>query len=299
MKRTLIRRIISYSLVLGAIPVLVFVFATVMPTRYFLLVAIGIAVLSVGSFFLNFEKERNNTAKTVLTAVFAALSTVSRIVFAAVPGFKPVMSMTMFAGMYLGGDAGFLVGALTALLSNFFFGQGAWTPFQMFLWGLIGLLAGVLARPLKKSKIFLCVVGVFVGVMFSMLIDVWSTVWMFGSFNFKQYFAVAAQGIPFMIRYGISNTVFLLLLSEPMRKTMERVLIKYDIGVPSVRAVSENARSIPESGETVRSLPGDEGKSADDGAENGADKDTEKSEISPNYTEKTDFTENVLPGDRD
>ena len=256
MNMTLVRRIISYFLVLGAIPALVFVFATIMPTRYFLLVAIAIAVLSVGSFFLNFEKERNNSAKTVLTAVFAALSTASRIVFAAVPGFKPVMSMTMFAGMYLGGDAGFLVGALTALLSNFFFGQGAWTPFQMFLWGLIGLLAGILAKPLKKSKIFMCVMGVFVGVMFSMLIDVWSTVWMFNSFSFEKYLAVAAEGIPFMIRYGISNTVFLLLLAEPMRKTMERVLIKYDIGVSSFSKVGE--RNAPEG------------------------------EISPNNTEKTD-----------
>lgn len=265
MNRTLFRRIISYFLVLGAVPALVVVFAAVMPGRYFLLVAIGIAVLSVGSFFLNFEKERNNSARTVLTAVFAALSTASRIVFAAVPGFKPVMSMTMFAGMYLGGDAGFLVGALTALLSNFFFGQGAWTPFQMFLWGLIGLLAGVLAKPLKKSRIFLCVVGVLVGVMFSMLIDVWSTVWMFNSFSLEKYLAVAAQGVPFMIRYGVSNTIFLLLLAEPMRKTMERVMIKYDIGVATF------------SGSEKREKPGSK-KSGDP-----------DSEILPNNTEKTDL----------
>jgi len=240
-KATLIRRIISYMLVLTAAPVMVVLFATVMPRRSFLLVAIVMAVVAVGAFCLNFEKEKDNGARTVLTAVFAALSTASRVVFAAVPGFKPIMSVTMFAGMYLGGDAGFLVGALTALLSNFVFGQGGWTPFQMLLWGLIGVAGGLFAPVLKKSKIALCIGGALSGILFSLLIDVWSTVWMKGTFSLPFYLGVITEGLPFTITYAVSNVIFMLILAEPMRKTMERAAVKF--GIEEFRPVPSRKRN--------------------------------------------------------
>ena len=228
-KATLIRRIISYMLVLTAAPVMVVLFATVMPRRSFLLVAIVMAAVAVGAFCLNFEKEKDNGARTVLTAVFAALSTASRVVFAAVPGFKPIMSVTMFAGMYLGGDAGFLVGALTALLSNFVFGQGGWTIFQMFTWGFIGLVAGLLGPLMRKHTAVLCTLGFLAGPLFSFVIDIWSTVWIFGKFSWKAYLATTLNALPFTIMYAVSNVFFLLILARPMRRTMKRVTVKYGL----------------------------------------------------------------------
>ena len=62
------------------------------------------------------------------------------------PQFKPVLALTIIAGVAFGGEVGFLVGAMTMLTSNMIFGQGPWTPWQMFAMGIIGFLAGVLFK---------------------------------------------------------------------------------------------------------------------------------------------------------
>ena len=74
----------------------------------------------------------------VIAAVITALCVVGRFI----PFFKPIAALTIIAAVYLGGETGFMVGAMAALMSNFYFGQGPWTPFQMLAWGMIGLIAG-------------------------------------------------------------------------------------------------------------------------------------------------------------
>ena len=66
--------------------------------------------------------------------------------FAPIPNVKPTTDIVLIAGFALGGAPGLAVGALAALASNFFFGQGYWTPWQMAAWGLVGLLGAALAR---------------------------------------------------------------------------------------------------------------------------------------------------------
>ncbi len=222
-----LKRIFAYIAIVLLIPAIIVVFAAVLPKSLFMPVAVLIALTAVLAFMLGFEKEADNASKAVLVAVFTALSVAGRVVFAATPGFKPVFSIAIFAGIYLGGEAGFLVGALTALISNFVFGQGAWTIFQMFSWGLIGLAAGLLAPLLRKSKVALCIAGALAGPLFSLIIDVWSTVWIYGTFSLKTYLATTLASLPFTILHAISNVVFLLLLAEPMRKAMARVTVKY------------------------------------------------------------------------
>ncbi len=78
--------------------------------------------------------------------VLAALAAAGRILFSPFPDLKPVSAIAIIAGIMFGRRSGFMVGALAALASNFFFGQGAWTPWQMYAWGLVGYLAGVLAQ---------------------------------------------------------------------------------------------------------------------------------------------------------
>ncbi|MBQ7445634.1 MAG: ECF transporter S component [Clostridia bacterium] len=226
-KERSIKRIIAYITVLVVIPGMIVIFAAFLPRSLFMAVAVAISLAAVAAFMLGFEKSADNASKAVLAAVFTALSVAGRVVFAATPGFKPVFSMAIFAGMYLGPESGFLVGALTALLSNFIFGQGAWTIFQMFTWGLIGLVAGLLAPLLKKNKVILCIAGALAGPLFSMVIDIWSTVWIFGSFSLGGYLTTTLSALPFTILHAISNVIFLLVLAEPMRRTMDRVTVKY------------------------------------------------------------------------
>ena len=120
-----------------------------------------------------------------------------------------------------------MTGSLSAVISNFSFGQGPWTPFQMFSWGIIGLIAGLFAKPLLKNKLLLSAYGVVSGVLFSLLMDIWSTLWADGVFRLSRYLAAILSATQFMIIYAVSNVVFLLLFTKPIGKILERVKTKY------------------------------------------------------------------------
>jgi len=178
---------------------------------------------------MNFEREKN-TRKVVLLAVMVALSVAGRIVFAPVQFFKPVSAVVILAGMYFGSQFGFLTGALSAVVSDFYFGQGPWTPFQMFSWGLIGLLAGVLSNPLIRSRIFLVIYGAASGVLFSLVMDVWTVLSLDGgSFNLSRFSAATLTALPVTCVYVISNIIFLLILQPLFGKKIERLKAKYGL----------------------------------------------------------------------
>ena len=131
--------------------------------------------------------------------------------------------------MWLGAEPGFVVGSLTALLSNFYFGQGPWTPFQMFSWGLLGGLAGLLAKPLRKHKILLCLYGIFAGFFYSLVMDLWSTFWMGEGFSIPRYVALITAALPITLEYAISNVIFLLVLAGPIGEKLDRLRVRYGL----------------------------------------------------------------------
>ena len=131
--------------------------------------------------------------------------------------------------MYLGGEAGFLVGSLSALLSNFYFGQGPWTAFQMLAWGLIGYVAGLMAEPLKRNRVFLLAYGVLSGIAFSLIMDVWTVLWYSAGFDVELYAASVIAAIPHTILYASSNFIFLFFLAKPFGDKLERMKIKYGV----------------------------------------------------------------------
>ncbi len=192
-------------------------------------VSLSIAVLTIVPFFLRFEKNRTKTVRLIILAVMVALSVSGRLLFAVVPFFKPVTALVVITALTFGGEAGFMTGALTAVLSNFYFGQGPWTPFQMVVWGTIGLVAGLLCAPLKKSPVLLCIFGVLSGVAYSLCMDIWSVLWMDNTVVLERYFTVVASSFPFMVIYAVSNVVFLLFLAKPIGKKLERIHIKYGV----------------------------------------------------------------------
>lgn len=211
------------------IPLTVIVGALVFGKQSYPAVIAVVALLACVPFFLTFEREKN-TRKIVLLAVMVALSVAGRFIFAPVQFFKPVAAIVILAGMYFGSQFGFLTGALSAVVSDFYFGQGPWTPFQMFSWGLIGLLAGVLGNPLIKSKIVLIIYGAFSGVLFSLIMDVWTVLSLDGGdFNAERYLAAIATALPVIGIYVVSNIIFLLILSPLFGKKIERLKTKYGI----------------------------------------------------------------------
>lgn len=207
------------------IPILAFLGSAVFDEKKHIFVSLSVALLSVVLFVTGFEKKQTGTRRQVLVSIMIALSIVGRLI----PFFKPVTAITIITAIYLGGEAGFLVGSFSALLSNFYFGQGPWTPFQMLAWGLIGLFAGFLAKPLQKSKTALIIYGVLSGVAFSFIMDVWTVIWYNGGFNISLYLAALTTAIPHTVLYSFSNFIFLLLLSKPFGEKLNRIKIKYGV----------------------------------------------------------------------
>ena len=147
------KNLISALILLIGIPVIMAVGFLIFGGKRYAFISAGIAVLSCVPFFMSFERNSdNNSVKLVIISVMTALSVAGRVLFSMLYGIKPVTAIIIIAALYLGSEAGFMTGSLTALVSNFFFGQGIWTPFQMFTWGLIGFIAGIFSEKLKKNR---------------------------------------------------------------------------------------------------------------------------------------------------
>ena len=117
------------------------------------LLTLVVVLASIGVFFASYEASRPRLRDIMPTVVLAALAAAGRIMFAPITDFKPVSDIAIIAGVAFGRKSGFMVGALAALASNFFFGQGSWTPWQMYAWGLVGYGAGLLAMVPAKRRV--------------------------------------------------------------------------------------------------------------------------------------------------
>jgi len=217
------RTILRTALPLAAIPLLVALGSLIFPDRLHMLVSLGVAALSLLTFMAGFERKKTGSRRMVLTAVMIALCIAGRFI----PFFKPVAALTVLTAMYMGPEAGFLTGSLSAALSNFWFGQGPWTPFQMLAWGLTGFAAGYLAGPLKRRRWLLLLFGTLSGVMYTLVMDVWTVLWYAGSFDWGLYAAAFTTALPHTLLYAVSNFVFLWLLARPIGEKLERVRVKY------------------------------------------------------------------------
>lgn len=211
------------------VPMVVISGAVLFSHRSYAWVSLCAALLICVPFFWRFERRRVPAAELVLVAVLVALAVVARYLFAALPSVKPVAAIVIIAGMTLGGEDGFMVGAMTALLSNFYFGQGMWTPFQMLAWGVVGLLAGLLAKPLQQNRVLLAVYGAFAGVLFSAIMDVWTVLFVGQGFEIARYGAAMLSSAQVTLTYVVSNVVFVVPLSYPLGRVLERVKRKYGL----------------------------------------------------------------------
>ena len=200
-----------------------------MDKRLYYIISILIAIGSIVLVLVRLDKRKTNVRRIVLISVMTALSIVSRFIFAAVPAFKPMAAIIILTGMYLGGEAGFMCGVLTAFLSNFYFGQGPWTPFQMLAFGTIGAAAAMLSSHLKKHRPLLALYGITAGIFYSFFLDIWTMLWTYSGLSGEGYIAALITAIPYTLMYAVSNVVFLLLLERPFGRRLGRIIFKYKI----------------------------------------------------------------------
>ena len=216
------------------------------------LLSFFVVVAALAVFFGRFEASAPRLRDIMPTAVLAALAAAGRVLFAPVPDFKPVSAIAIIAGTVFGRRSGFMVGALAALVSNFFFGQGPWTPWQMYAWGMVGYLAGLLARAgafrgassaraegATRSRgasqrallhmLPLYVFGFVSGPLYGLVLNSWSIIGFYHPQNVAQAALVYAAALPFDVAHGVSTVVFLAVLYAPWHRKLERVRLKYDL----------------------------------------------------------------------
>lgn len=199
--------------------------------RQYYFVAVLILLEAMALLVLSFERRHPPAREVVLLAVLCALGVAGRGIFFLVPQVKPVTALTILTGVSLGGQAGFLVGAVTMLVSNLFFGQGPWTPWQMFAMGCIGLLAGLLFRRRRPVPLvglclfgFLAAVVIYGGIMNPAAALIWVR-----ALDGEIILAYCLAGLPMDLVHGGSTAVLLWLLAEPFLGKLERVRAKYGL----------------------------------------------------------------------
>lgn len=198
-------------------------------TSVYLISAI-VLLISMIPFILSFERSAPSARELALLAVLIALAVASRAVFYLVPQFKPIAAVVIVSAVCLGAERGYIIGAFSAFVSNFIFGQGIWTPFQMVALGLVGFLAGVIFKKVKPNRWSLSVIGFLLAfALYGMIADSSSVLLMITDYNWGSILAVYGAGIPFSAIFGAATAIFLFLFGEAFIKKLDRINTKYGI----------------------------------------------------------------------
>ena len=228
--KSVVKKTLILVILFVCIPLIIALGVYIFKDRKYNLLSIIIALLSCVPFFMHFEKSKKGIRELVIIAVMTAFSVLGRFIFSPIPGFKPVTAMTIIAGIALGAESGFMVGSLTAIISNMFFGQGPWTPFQMFVWGMLGFVSGLIFYNKKNPNRFvLSLIGLIGGCIYSLLMDIWTTISIDGEFLFSRYLVHISSSVVFMLIYMVSNVIFLMILAKPFLEKINRIKVKYGV----------------------------------------------------------------------
>ena len=191
----------------------------------YLIISLSLSLVSLYFFSLWTEKKSFGERRIAVSAVMTALSVAGRFI----PVIKPVTSLVIISGMCLGCETGVITGIMTAFVSNFYFGHGPWTSFQMLAWGFIGFMSGVLSEFIRKNRYVLLGYGLLCGIAYSFIMDIWTVLWYNGSFDLKLYLSALVSAVPYTISYAVSNVIYLYFLSGAFVKKLNRLITKYRI----------------------------------------------------------------------
>ncbi len=198
--------------------------------KHYYFVSIFIILAGLLLFILEFEKRKPAVEEVVIIATMCALAVVSRIVFFSLPQIKPMAAFVIIAGVSLGSQTGFITGALSVFISNFYFGQGSYTPFQMFAMGLIGYFAGVIFSKVKVNRISLSIYAMLsIVFIYGGIVDINTLFYQMADNMMDTIIFVYSQGFALNVIFGVSTVCFLQILYRPLTKQLERIKKKYGL----------------------------------------------------------------------
>jgi energy-coupling factor transport system substrate-specific component len=224
---------------IGAVAAGAFITTALLPEadllNWGILTAVLAALVCLALFF-EFESAATSSKEIALVAMLGTISAVLRVPFAAIPNVQPCTYIIICSGYVFGPIAGFAVGAMTALVSNFFLGQGPWTLYQMIAWGLAGLSAGYLSK-LKLNTVALIVIGVAWGYLYGLITNLWYWTAFIYPLTLRTFLVTELNTVWFDSLHAAGNAVFLGVLGSKtiaiLRRFRERFAIV--IEAPSLK----------------------------------------------------------------
>ena len=226
------KMILCVLVLLVLIPLLLFLTWRFAARKYYLcgVLMIGCAMIP---FLYSLERRRPQARELVTLAVMCAIAAASRTAFIMVPHFKPMAGIIMITAISFGPETGFLAGLISCFISNFIFGQGPWTPWQMFAYGVAGFLAGLLAKAgiLDGTKNKRAAVFGFLTVVLIVgpILDTSTLLTMSAEISRAAAGAIYLSGLPVNIIHGLATFLTLLFLCRPITEKLDRIKIKYGI----------------------------------------------------------------------
>ncbi|AWI05895.1 ECF transporter S component [Clostridium drakei] len=200
-----------------------------MQTGISLIITLGVFFILFMSYFY-FEKSNSGTKEIAIIATLSAFAAVSRMAFAPIPNVKPVTFLVALSGFVFGPYEGFLIGSTTAFLSNIFFGQGSWTPWQMFSWGLVGILSGIWGKRGKGvSAVTFSIVCFVFGFMFDWIMNIWYVSAFIKPISIKSIIGAYIAGFTFDILHGGGSFIFSIIFYDSFLPVLKRYKMKLDI----------------------------------------------------------------------
>ncbi len=193
--------------------------------------------------FAWYERRRPPARIVALVAALAALAVVGRLAFAAIPNVKPTTDIVLFAGFALGAVPGFAVGAITALVSNIFLGQGPWTVWQMAAWGGVGVAGAGLAKlygDREIGRVPLAIACGLAGLAFGAVLDLYQTT-LAARQDLSTYLAVSGTSLPYNLAHVIGNVGFCLLIGPPFIRALRRYRRRFEVRWQPATAVASVA----------------------------------------------------------
>ena len=223
---------IALALMVIIVPLILYLSVRIFHGRRYMVCSLIVVVAAMLPFFMMFEGRKPKAREIMVISVLAAIGVAGRAAFFMLPSFKPIAAIVILTGVSFGGEAGFLVGCMIMMISNIFMGHGPWTPWQMFAFGVIGFLAGILYQKgiLKARKSDLCIYGFLsVFLIYGGIMNPASILMSYGYITKESLIAYYISGAPVDLVHATSTVIFLWFMSRPLLEKLERIKRKYGL----------------------------------------------------------------------
>ena len=229
-------RIIVDAVMLALAAVTIWAGFYIFDNKQYFIVSMLLIVYAMVPFFAGFERRKPKAREIVILAVMVAVAVVGRAAFFMLPNFKPILAIIIISGVALGKEAGFLTGAMSAMVSNFLFGQGPWTPWQMLAMSVIGYLAGLIFHKFsgRLNKYVLMIFGGLAAFfIYGGIVDIWTIFMMTDTPTVETVLMVYGAATYLNLIHAAATIFFIFVLAKPMIGKLERVKLKYGMEVYS------------------------------------------------------------------